>query len=85
MKKRIPKTVGLAWCGRYSDRAGTLGWLMPRFVSNYPECLDSEQAKMLTGRSRTYYPGDLYRVRVTLEAVRDKRGRYIVRRNKRRS
>ena len=83
--KRIPLTVGRAWVGRYLDRHGTLGWLMPKFVSNYPESIDPEQAKMLTGRSRTYYPGDLYRVLVTLEAVKDKRGRYIVRRNKRRA
>lgn len=37
---------------------------------------------MLCG-SIQYYPSDLYRVRVTVELVRNKKGRPIIRRNKR--
>jgi len=40
-----------------------------------------EQSKMLAGKEN-YYPGDLYRVEMTIKLVRDKKGNLITRRNK---
>lgn len=70
---------GLAWCGIYQDRE--LGFVGPHFVSHYPNSLDEEQRKVLTKGNRTYYPSDMYRVRVSIEPVLNKNGRFIVKRN----
>lgn len=64
------KTIGYGWTGRWVD--GSPGWFMPRFVhggSVEPAIVDS------------YCAGETcYLVRVTVEVVKDKRGRLITRR-----
>lgn len=78
---KVRKTSGLAWCGVWKD--GELGFLAPKFVSAYPSGLSTEQEEMMALKNGQYYPSDLYRVRITIEPVRNKKGRYIVRRNPR--
>lgn len=79
MAGRLKKVTGIVWCGAYQN--GDLGWLAPTFVDKYPSGLSEEQRNCLTLGQRNYYPGDMYRVKVTIEPVMDKNGRYIVRRN----
>lgn len=75
---RVKPVSGLAWCGTWHD--GTLGWQVSEYVSAGQSPLSRTQRKILDG-DPNYYPADFYRVRVTIEPVKDKNGRYIVKRN----
>lgn len=79
----MKKVVGYGWCGEWSDGGG-LGFLMPPHIANgkrNSEPLSAQQRESLSGKSRNYATSDFYRVKVTLEVMRDKRGRPIVRRS----
>lgn len=86
MRKRAAvKTVtGLGWVGLYYD--GSLGWLLSDFVcAGSPARLTNDQRKALAG-SPEYaggQPSDFYCVEITMRPLKDKRGRYIVKRGKR--
>lgn len=77
------KVVGYAWTGMYRGRGEhRLGWLMPHFLDhNDSQSLTTDQKKAL-GRinSNQFAKGDMWRVKITIEPVKDKRGRFIVRR-----
>jgi len=79
------KVVGYGWTGTFRGRSKhRLGFLMPHFVShNDSEPLSVDQKKAL-GRIANFQfaPADMWRVKITIEAVKDKRGRYIVKRYK---
>ena len=72
------------WVGTY--HGDQLGWVAPRMIEpNGNTPLDSEQRLMLSANQRQYCPGDLYRCRITITPLKNKRGHYIVKRNKRKS
>lgn len=77
------KVVGYAWTGTYRGRREhRLGWIMPHYLSHgNSETLTGDQKKAL-GRipSHQFSHGDMWRVKITIEAVKDKRGKFIVRR-----
>lgn len=80
------KVIGYGWCGCYSGTSDhRLGWLMPPFVSHKQSAsLTTEQRKALgLLPNKDYATGDMWRVKVTIEPVKDKRGKYIVRRARR--
>lgn len=82
----LKKVVGFGWSGRYRGRSHhRLGWLMPQFVSHkYGASLTTEQLKALgVLKSKNFAPSDMWRVKITIEAVKDRRGKYIVRRTNR--
>lgn len=64
----------LAWSGRFND--GAIGWRVPRYVTGFPATLDES----VDGLPEHIF-GDrkFYRVRVTVEVVRDSLGRPITR------
>lgn len=77
----MKKVVGYGWCGEWAD--GGLGFLMSPHIAHgkrNAERLSTEQRGSLSGKSRLFATSDFYRVRVTLEAMKDKRGKLIVRR-----
>ncbi len=78
------KVVGLAWCGVYAMPRSQykLGWVMPGMVAHHQrENLTSDQRKALgLIPNRQFARSDMYRVRITIEPVKDRRGKYIVRR-----
>jgi hypothetical protein len=77
------KVVGYAWTGTYRSRSEhRLGWLMPYSLAHgHSGSLTSDQKKAL-GRipSRQFAHADMWRVKITIEAVKDKRGKFIVKR-----
>ena len=81
----MKRVVGYGWCGQWHD--GSLGFLMSTHIANgkrNAEPLSAEQRESLSGVSRTYATSDFYKVRVTVEIVKNKRGKAIVRRVDRR-
>ena len=66
-KSSKTKTVSLWWCGRRSD--GTLVWFAPEHCSGHNE---APHPKLENDRG-----GTMFRVRITVEQVFDKRGRAI--------
>ena len=83
---KIAKTIGVAWCGLYNDNQ--LGWVLPEFLDpTAPTALSSLQQAILAriGEGKEYCPQDMYRVLITIEALKDKRGRYIIKRAKKRN
>ena len=82
-KRPGKKVVGYGWTGTYRCRSDhRLGWVMPDFIAHGDgEALTTDQLKAL-GRitNREFALGDMWRVKVTLEPCKDKKGRYIVRR-----
>jgi hypothetical protein len=73
VKKKLnkDKVSSLGWSGRWLD--GRIGWRTSRFVAEYPSQLDTDQRE---------YGGPYERVRITVEVVKDRRGRKIVRRGR---
>ncbi len=75
------KTIGHGYVGQWSD--GSLGWFMPAHLSGngrkYPD-----KPRMSEGPYGIFPPegGQGFLCRITVERVRDKRGRPIVRRVK---
>ena len=70
------------WVGTYFG--DQLGWVAPRMIDpNGGTPLDPEQRRMLSAKQRSYYPGDLYRCRITITPLKNKKGQYIVKRNAR--
>lgn len=67
--KNKDKVMILGWSGRWKD--GSIGWFMPKHASGYDE-------PPITNINSQGKP--CYRVRVTVEVLRDKKGREIVRR-----
>lgn len=64
----------LAWSGRFSS--GLIGWRLPRYVTGFPAGLDES----VDGLPEYLRDGQkFYRVRVTVEVVRDSLGRPITR------
>lgn len=78
------KIIGLAWCGVYAMPRSEykLGWIMPHMVAHHQSQYLSREQRMALGLipNRQFARGDMYRVRITVEPVKDKRGNYIVRR-----
>ena len=72
------KVIYRAWCGQYWGRKNSLGWLMPPYLDSATP-LSAEQRASLAGKAG-YAKSDFYRVKVTLEPIRNKHGRFIVRR-----
>src|ERR1700675_4394626 len=70
----------LEWSGCYSPD-NMLGWLAPKFPSDFPTGLSEEQKECMADGNNKYYPGDMYRVKISLEPVLDKQVRFIVKRN----
>lgn len=78
------KTVtGTGWCGVWED--GTLGFCLSQFVEKghtlnryQQECLGLAVVKPEGWRA-----SDMYRVKITVEPLKDKRGRAIVRKTAR--
>lgn len=73
-----------------TQATGDLGWVMPFYVSHgRGEPLTEEQQMVLglipNSPNRRFAPGDMYRVRITVEPVLNKRGLLIVRRYKNRT
>ncbi len=67
--------VSKAWVGEWSD--GTIGWLMPQYIDERDQAPDSRQRHLARN---TTQPITLYRCRITVERLKDKRGRPITRR-----
>lgn len=79
MEKKPKKVTGIAWCGAWSD--GQLGFNAPIFVEGKtPSSISEEQRRMLEGNG--WFPSHLFRVRVTIQLVLNKRGKPTVRRNR---
>lgn len=78
-KIKLKSVSGIAWCGAYRD--GLLGWMAPTFVHTSPSNLSQEQKAVLKIGQRNYWPGDLYRVRITITPIKNKKGGLIVKRN----
>lgn len=77
----MKKVVGRGWCGLWND--GTLGFLMPRHIANnQDQPLGEDQQSSLSESSRTVAHSDFYRVKVTVEVIKNKHGKPIVRRTK---
>lgn len=75
------RMVGIGWCGLYHDNS--LGWNLSQFIhSSRPSILIPDQMECLKEFSNSWSPGDMYRVKVTIELVRDKRGKLIVKHTK---
>lgn len=77
------KVVGYGWTGTYRVRSEhKLGWLMPHFVAhNDSSSLTTDQRRVLgIIPNHSFARGDMWRVKITIEPVKDKRGRYIVKR-----
>ena len=74
------KVTYRAWCGRYTGTVRDLGWLMPPYLEAATP-LSEDQRQSLAGAGKCA-AADFYRVKVTLEPVRNKRGKLIVRRTK---
>ena len=75
--KNKDKVAGKAWVGTY--RTGQIGWCLPFSISSgRGEVLGGDQI-----RCATNYRSDegriFYRCRITVERLRDSRGRYITR------
>ena len=71
------KTVGYGFVGEWND--GTLGWNLPQHVDDSPcarEPSDHWQAAGLDWNDRAVL------CKITVEAVRDKRGRLVTRRRR---
>ena len=86
MREPGKKVVGYGWCGCYSGTSEhCLGWLMPKFVSHKQNSnLCTEQRKALGQLpNKDYATSDMWRVKITVEPVKNKRGKYIVRRARR--
>lgn len=83
MSKLKPIT-GLGWSGLYSD--DTPGWCLSQFVDKYPQSLNKAQHEALghhVEKREGWCASDMYRVRITIEPVKNKRGKYIVKRTTR--
>jgi hypothetical protein len=83
----LKKVIGYGWCGLYSgeDEPG-LGWLVSPFIYDKHSANLSEEQRMALGliENTQYANSDMYRVKVTIEVVRNKKtGKPIVRRAKR--
>ena len=82
MSDKPKKIWSRIWVGAY--HGGELGWMAPKMINpNGKTRADTEQDRMLSANQRQYYPGDLYRCLITITPLKDKRGHYIVKRNKR--
>lgn len=80
----MKRVVGYGWCGQWND--GSLGFLMPRHIDNgkrNSQPLSMEQRASLSGKSDDVAASDFYKVKVTIEVVKNKRGKPIVRRSER--
>jgi len=82
MSEKVTGITSRIWVGVYNDKKRSLGWMAPKFIEpGRGSGLDEEQRRLLSPGQRHYFPGDLYRCRITIQPVRAKRGRLIVRRN----
>lgn len=78
----MKRIIGYGWCGVWCD--GTLGFLMSRHTAHgkrNAKPLSAEQLESLSGKSQNIAASDFYRVKVTVELVKNKRGKPIVRRS----
>jgi len=79
----MKRTVGYGWCGQWASPEGQLGFLMSRHIASgkrNAEPLSAEQRESLSGKSKNFATSDFYKVKVTIEIVKNKRGKPIVRR-----
>lgn len=79
----MKKTVGYGWCGTWADD-NSLGFLMSPHIGNgkrNAEPLSAEQRESLAATPNSRFASsDFYKVKVTIEIVKNKRGKPIVRR-----
>ena len=83
-KPRPKGVTGVGWSGTYYGER-QLGWLVSEFVDTYPHNLNHAQrmALGLDANTRGVAASNMYRVRITITPLKDKRGRYIVKRTRR--
>lgn len=84
LKPKRKKISGLGWSGLYYD--GDLGWCLSSFVEHGKSAsLTEDQERVLRARDDygQWAPGDMYRVKITVSLVTDKKGRPIVKRQRR--
>jgi len=75
-KRNKDKTVSIGWAGRFAD--GTIGWCVSPFVQS-----KSEKLSNINLVYKGIASGEKFvRVKITVEVVRDGKGREIVRRMK---
>jgi hypothetical protein len=79
-KPKVKPITGRAWCGAYSS--GQLGWILPQYLDKNTS-MSTLQEYVLSEAGRDFYPSDLYRVKIIIEPLYNKKGNLIVRRNKR--
>jgi len=72
-KSTKTKTVGYGYVGTWRD--GTIGWSMPKFVEAYPMSIHSSNHEFSKDSPH-------YLCKITIELVKDKKGRKITRYSK---
>lgn len=72
-KRNHDISVGRGWVGRFID--GDIGWNTPNHCTGFATITDSSMDRSGLGPDDT-----LYLCRITVEVLKDKRGRYITRR-----
>jgi hypothetical protein len=70
--KTKDKVSNKAWVGEWND--GMIGWLLPFSADGTDDTPDFQQRKEIGS-----IPETLFRCRITVERLRDSRGRYITR------
>ena len=81
---KLKSVTGKGWSGLYND--GTLGWCVSYFVDPYPQSLNEHQREVLgilVKHPQGWCNGDMYRVQITVTPIKNKRGKYIIKRARR--
>jgi hypothetical protein len=79
------KVVGYGWCGTYHGSGEhRLGWQLSEYISHKQESPLNENQRKALGliSNRHFADSDMWRVKVTIEPVKNKGGKYIVKRFK---
>lgn len=74
-KKSRTRTVGYGYVGRWMD--GTLGWAMPEHLDSYGRRHTNKPDRKV---KRYMRDEPVYLCKITVQVVKDKRGREIIRR-----
>jgi hypothetical protein len=74
------KITGIGWSGLYAD--GTPGFLISEMISDGEKAQNFTDGQMeaLEGK---FFPSDMYRVKITIEVLKNKNGKYITKRTRR--
>ncbi|MHA1573257.1 MAG: hypothetical protein ACTSX8_04625 [Alphaproteobacteria bacterium] len=68
----LDKTVGFGWVGRWDD--GTIGWILPAVLTGHVGNINTPPHNSYAGPDVR-----LVKCRITIEVIKDKRGRPITR------